>query len=113
MRSKVAFLYYLMVIVVSFDLISLPLQADSFPSGGRLTPRRFGVWNSAGGACPRPYKASPGGISNLVDYTPSGTFGATSPYTPGGIAPPGDLPAHLIQKRKNYARKDHLCPGLF
>ena len=46
-------------------------------------------------------------------YTPSGTFGATSPYTPGGIAPPGDLPAHPIQKRKNYARKDHLCPGFF
>ena len=43
MRSKVAALYQLMVIIDRFDLISQPLRAASFPSRGSLTPRRFGV----------------------------------------------------------------------
>ena len=36
MRSKVAILYQLMVIIDRFDLISQPLRAASFPSRGSL-----------------------------------------------------------------------------
>ena len=123
-------------------------QGEGF-SQSRQAQRRFLLLNHcylAGGACRRPYTQnrqplpplirhglrpvppSPRGrlisegsapFYNVQAYTPSGTFGATSPYTPGGkrlavsaygIRTGGACRRPYSQKRQPY-RPSSVCPA--
>ena len=60
----------------------LPREKALRPAGSAYRTRRIG-------ACPAPTRHRRQAFGKSADYTPSVTFGDTSPYTPGAIAPPG------------------------